>query len=138
MPVNIRINFYSPPPCSGSTRREHIHRKTIIICNSWAWLPNMASNRFYVPTFTSVLQQHSQVLIHPSLDYALFADLPNTNYYNMLLGVVDVKNILYTPLHLTFNHTTQLTKPSKPCTTRAWVTAQENRTHGLPTANSML
>jgi len=60
MPLNIRVNFYSPSPCSGSTRREHIHRKTIIICNSWAWLPNMASNRFYVPTFTSVLQQHSK------------------------------------------------------------------------------
>ena len=41
-----------------------------------------------------------QVLIHPSLDYALFADLPDTYYYNMLLAVVDVKNILYTPLHL--------------------------------------
>jgi hypothetical protein len=60
MPLDIRVNFYSPSPCSGSTRREHMHRKTIIICNSWAWLPNMASNRFYVPTFTSVLQQHSE------------------------------------------------------------------------------
>lgn len=56
----------------------------------------------------------------------------------MLLGVGDVKNILYTPLHLTFTHTITTANPSKPYSARAWVTAPDNRTHGLPTENSML
>lgn len=113
MPLNIRVNFYSPSPCSGSTRREHIHRKTIIICNSWAWLPNMASHRLYVPTFTSVLEQRSK---HPFIHLLtmhfsrIFQTLITTTCYSVSLNV---KNILYTPLHCTFNHTITPNKPKQ-------------------------
>jgi len=134
MPLNITVNFYSPSPCSGSTRREHIHRKTIIICNSWAWLPNMASNRFYVPTFTSVLQQHSKYSFTHLLTMhfsRIFQTLITTTCYS-------VSVMLKTPMHLTFNHTITTVNRSKPYSARAWVTAPDNRTHGLPTENSML
>jgi hypothetical protein len=80
------INYYSPSAWRGRTRKEDKQKKAIIICNSWAWLPNMASNRFQF-CFQTYFAATLEILILPTSDYAFFSDLPNTSRYSTFSSV---------------------------------------------------